>query len=181
MASHKIRITGLLALTWLIAPGLLLAASPARAATPVEHCVMQVSESSSALAPQPLCFGTTAEVEAYVRAGNAQSEMLPRTSARQAGNTVIGTVYKDINGQGSSLTFWGANGCVGRTFGFSSLSAEWSKSISSVRGANGCWVTAYTTTGYGGSKLNCTPYCSSLGAWNDNVKSLVFRPKNTFG
>jgi hypothetical protein len=50
-----------------------------------------------------------------------------------------------------------------------------------ARGTNGCWVTLYTSTSYGGSKITCGPSCSSIGSLNDRIRSLVFRPTGTFG
>jgi hypothetical protein len=93
----------------------------------------------------------------------------------------LGTAYKDANGGGSSFTFWGSSGCNGVVFGFASLPSGWDNSISSAGGSNGCWVTLYSATNYGGSRLNCTPWCGSVYGLNDNVRSIVFRPTGTFG
>ncbi|WP_052241398.1 peptidase inhibitor family I36 protein [Microbacterium hominis] len=142
---------------------------------PQEHCAVQIHPIDEQLADTNLvCFGSEAEVAQYVqgRGGVARGA---------AASLIVGTVYKDHNGGGASLTFWGSTGCAGETFGFPTLASGWDNSISSARGSNGCWLTLYTTTGYGGSRLNCTPYCASIGSWNDNVKSLVFRPTGTFG
>ncbi|SDS84672.1 peptidase inhibitor family I36 protein [Microterricola viridarii] len=143
----------------------------------VEHCAVEAAQlgSTEELA-EPVCFGTTDGLNAFlekVGAGNAARGV--------TANVLLGTVYKDANGTGASLAFYGSSGCAEVTFGFSTLTAGWDNSISSARGSNGCWLTLYTATNYGGSKLNCTPYCSSIGGWNDNVKSLVFRPAGTFG
>ena len=132
---------------------------------------------SAEVAADPVCFDTEDEVAEFI-AGVGEGE---ETARGIAASTVVGTVYKDHNGSGASLTFWGSSGCSGVTFGFPSLASGWDNSISSVRASNGCWVTLYTATSYGGSRLNCTPYCASIGSWNDNVKSLVFRPQGTFG
>jgi hypothetical protein len=153
------------------------AASAKEASGP--HCAVEVHPTAT---PEPsgapVCFDTEVEVAGYLA-----SIGVAKTSARgaAAASTVVGTVYQDTNGSGASLTFWGASGCSGVTFGFPSLASGWNNSISSVRASNGCWVTAYTATSYGGSRLNCTPYCASIGTWDDNVKSLVFRPNGTFG
>lgn len=146
-----------------------------------EHCAVQVSpitnDQDHQGAAEPVCFATEAEVTEYL-----DSLGIGDGAARgAAASVIVGTVYKDYNAGGASLTFWGTSGCAGVTFGFSSLASGWDNSISSVRGSNGCWVTLYTATSYGGSRLNCTPYCASIGSWNDNVKSLVFRPTGTFG
>lgn len=128
---------------------------------------------------EPVCFATKAEVDRFLNAkGSVKMDSVARGSSSRV---AIGTVYKDQSGGGASLTFWGASGCAGVTFGFPSLASGWDNSISSVRGANGCWVTAYTSTNYNGARLNCTPYCSALNGWNDNVRSLVFRPAGSFG
>ncbi|PVW02946.1 hypothetical protein DEA06_14310 [Microbacterium sp. Gd 4-13] len=153
----------------------------ANAAVPEDsesHCAVQVLPiGSSDIADDPVCFGTEDEVADYLAGGGVGGE----NTRGIAASTVVGTVYKDHNGSGASLTFWGSSGCSGVTFGFPSLASGWDNSISSVRATNGCWVTLYTATSYGGSRLNCTPYCASIGSWNDNVKSLVFRPQGTFG
>lgn len=164
----------------IVAASMLVSVSPASASTDEEsgHCTVEVYPIESGETEADLvCFSTEEEVAEYlsgIGVGN--------TNARGvAASTIIGTVYKDYNQGGQSLTFWGSSSCAGVTFGFPSLASGWNNSISSVRASNGCWVTLYTTTSYGGSRLNCTPYCASVGSWNDNVKSLVFRPQGTFG
>lgn len=143
-----------------------------------DHCAVQVHSIESAEPPaEPVCFDRPEQVATYLSSIGVGDE-----AARGiAVSTIVGTVYKDYNEGGQSLTFWGSSGCAGVTFGFPSLASGWDNSISSVRASNGCWVTLYTATSYGGSRLNCTPYCASIGTWNDNVKSLVFRPQGTFG
>jgi len=140
----------------------------------VEIFPLGTSEDSPA---EAVCFATEAEVAQFLDR-MAQS----RDAARAvAASVVVGTVYKDANGAGGSLTFWGSSGCAGVTFGFPTLASGWDNSVSAVRASNGCWATAYAATNYGGSRLNCTPYCASVGALNDAVKSLVFRPTGTLG
>ena len=158
----------------------LAGATPAHAATAESHCVVEVAPVSDRQAPEaPVCFETPDEVDAYLESiGVSDSSQAARGVAA---STVVGTVYKDASRGGASLTFWGSSGCSGVTFGFPSLASGWDNSISSAEGKNGCWVTLYTATNYGGARLNCTPYCASVGSWNDNVKSLVFRPTGTFG
>lgn len=145
---------------------------------PREHCAVEVypalEQRGSA---EPVCFGTEEEVVDYLTGLGVNDHAARGVAA----SIVVGTVYKDYSGAGGSLTFWGTSGCTGVTFGFPTLASGWDNSISSARGSNGCWLTLYTTTNYGGSRLNCTPYCASIGSWNDNVKSLVFRPTGTFG
>lgn len=150
----------------------------ARVPTEESHCAAQVyavgSEPDAAVAPA--CFTTASEVAEYLE--SMHSSHVARGTAAV---TIVGTVYKDANGSGASLTLWGSGSCDGVTFGFPSLASGWDNTISSARGQNGCWVTLYTSVAYGGSRLNCTPYCASIGTWNDNVKSIVFRPTGTFG
>jgi len=142
------------------------------------HCAAEVTPLEEPTPPDdPVCFGTEGEVAAYLESIQPQGWAARGANA----STIVGTVYQDTNRTGSSLTLWGANGCAGSVFGFSSLESGWTNSISSATGQNGCWVTLYTAVSYGGSRLNCTPYCASLGSWNDNVRSLVFRPNGTFG
>lgn len=142
------------------------------------HCAAQVTPLNEPTLPtDPVCFGTEVEVDAYIASIQPQGLAARRANA----STIVGTVYQGANRTGSSLTLWGANGCAGSVFGFTSLESGWTNTISSASGQNGCWVTLYTAVSYGGSRLNCTPYCASLGSWNDNVKSLVFRPNGTFG
>jgi hypothetical protein len=142
------------------------------------HCAVEIHPIDAAESTaDPVCFDTEDEVIAYVHILGERDSGSRAVSA----STIVGTVYSDANSGGQSLTFWGTSGCSGVTFGFPSLPSGWDNSISSARASNGCWVTLYTSTGYGGSRLNCTPYCASIGSWNDNVKSLVFRPTGTFG
>lgn len=143
------------------------------------HCAAEVTPlDEPTVQSDPVCFRTEAEAMEYV-----ESIQQPQNTAARGANasTILGTVYQDTNRNGSSLTLWGVNGCAGSVFGFSSLESGWTDTISSATGQNGCWLTLYTAGSYGGSRLNCTPYCASVGSWNDNVKSLVFRPTGTFG
>lgn len=153
-----------------------LTATPAVAAeqqTGESHCLVQMT--ADGFPQDPVCFETEAQRDAFAVSREARS-----TSDRSASaSTHIGTVWKDGNYRGSSMAYWGANGCAGRTFPFSSNTTGWG--ISSVKAANGCWATLYTAASYGGAKLNCTPNCAALGTWNDSVRSLIFRPKGTFG
>lgn len=142
------------------------------------HCAAEVTPlGEPAASAEHVCFGSEADVEEYLK-GIQQNNPAARSANA---STIVGTVYQDTNRTGSSLTFWGTNGCAGAVFGFSSLESGWNNSISSASGQNGCWATLYTAVSYGGARLNCTPYCASVGSWNDNVKSLVFRPSGTFG
>lgn len=146
------------------------------------HCVAEVQAMEQAGstenvpdAPDPVCFDTKEEVADYLDA------LASARSLSTASSIVLGTVYADVNYGGSSYTMWGSSGCAGVTFGFASLSGGWDTRISSARAANGCWVTLYKATNYGGEKLTCTPNCPSVGTLNDQVRSLVFRPEGTFG
>jgi len=142
------------------------------------HCAAEAAPiNDPASQGNPVCFGTELEAEQYIQGLDPQNSSMRAAAA----STILGTVYQDTNRNGSSLTLWGTNGCAGSVFGFSSLESGWNKSISSATGQNGCWVTLYTAVNYGGATLNCTPYCASISTWNDNVKSLVFRPTGTFG
>lgn len=149
-----------------------------------EHCALDLAAVAAAaelgrIAPEPVCFSSIEEVDEFLErrsAAAAESRLAAATAS-----VGVGRIYKDANKGGSSLTFWGANGCVGATYGFPSLSSGWNTSVSSLTGLNGCWATAYAAIGYSGSRVNCTPYCASLGGLNDRVKSLVFRPNGTLG
>ncbi|MBM7829537.1 hypothetical protein JOE59_000242 [Agromyces cerinus] len=164
------------------------AASPATAAetyetgakaAPAVHCAVEVQPVGTTTTPaQPVCFADRASVDRYLGAvGTADAS----TRTLAAATTSLGTVYSDINKGGSSLTFWGSSGCYGVLFGFSSLPSGWTGNISSAVGSHGCWASLYTTTGYGGLRLTCTPTCNGIGSLNDKVKSIVFRPTGTFG
>lgn len=159
------------------------AVAPVQEATAAEvdeelpYCAVEIFPLGATGDSEAVCFATEAEVAQFLDR-MAQS----RDRARAvAASVVVGTVYKDANGAGGSLTFWGSSGCAGVTFGFPSLASGWDNSVSAVRASSGCWATAYSATNYGGSRLNCTPYCASVGALNDAVKSLVFRPTGTLG
>ncbi|UOQ88218.1 hypothetical protein MUN74_13105 [Agromyces endophyticus] len=161
--------------------------APTAAATTAaeQHCAIGIDAVEAAdlageSAPEPVCFSSLAEVVDYLT-GQTTDDGSRFTASAAAASVAVGRVYTGINKGGSSLTFWGTSGCAGVTFGFPTLSSGWNTSISSVTGLNGCWATTYTATSYGGSRLNCTPYCSSLGSSNDRVKSLVFRPTGTLG
>lgn len=166
--------------------GLLMVGTvPAQASTAAEadeiYCAVEVTATPDAdtTPASPYCFTAESEVTTYLESVGVVD---PGTANRGvAANTVVGTVYKDANRGGGSLTFFGASGCAGVTFGFPSLASGWDNSISSVEGSNGCWLTLYTATNYGSARLNCTAYCASVGTWNDRVQSLVFRPTGTFG
>ncbi len=144
-----------------------------------DYCAMHVPAASenSYLPDAPVCFATQAEVRAYLTGVTTDVDR----SLAAAASVVLGTVYKDANYGGGSLTLWGEGGCVGATFGFPSLASGWNNSISSAKGAGSCWLTLYTATSYGGTRLNCTPNCATIGSLNDQVRSIVFRPTGTFG
>ena len=148
-------------------------------AAAAEHCAVEVRAVGERAAPStPVCFTEPEGVERYLDAiGTADAS----GRAVAAASTALGTVYSNSNGGGSSLTFWGSSGCYGVLFGFSSMPSGWTSNVSSAGGSNGCWVTVYGATGYGGSRLNCTPWCGGIGGLNDQVKSIVFRPTGTFG
>lgn len=172
--SRTIAVAAATICTFMIAPA--VHASTADLPDAPTHCTVEVSTVGTGQ-PQaePVCFETPAEVDEYL-------ESLRSPSARAAlVDVVLGVTYSDANGGGSSLTYWGSSGCAGVTFGFSTMPSGWSNNVSSASGSNGCWVTLYSTTGYGGSRLTCTPWCGSVGGLNDAVKSLVFRPQGTFG
>lgn len=159
------------------------AATAAAAGSAEEHCAIDITagETRRAKAAEPVCFSSIEEVDRYLEARSAAAAESRSLAAASVASVAVGRIYQDINKGGSSLTFWGSSGCAGETFGFASLSSSWSSSISSATGLNGCWATLYTATSYGGSRLNCTAYCSSISFLNDNVKSLVFRPSGTLG
>jgi len=141
------------------------------------HCAVEIFPVGQEASSEAECFATEAEVEAFL-AGPPASESGGRAAAA---SVAVGTVYKDAGGTGGSLTFWGSSGCSAATFGFPTVPSGWDNAISSVRATNDCWATVYADASYGGSRLNCTPYCASIGARNDSVKSLVFRPTGTLG
>lgn len=155
-------------------------------ASEIVHCAIEVQpiaeKSTAEVAPaetaEPVCFDTRAEVDGYLDGALSADDSRMGTASA---STILGRVYTDANGGGSSLAFWGSSGCYGVTFGFASLPSGWDNTVSSAGGSNGCWVTLYTETSYGGSRLNCTPWCGSIGTLNDRVKSLVFRPTGTLG
>lgn len=149
--------------------------APAHAEGSEVHCATEVTPiGDPAPSTKPACFDTPEEVDAYL-GGDA------RAAFGTLGSVVLGTVYKDVNYGGSSLTYWGASGCSGVTYGYPTVAAEWSSGISSVRASNSCWVTVYASVSYGGTKLTCSPDCSGLGSLNDAVRSIVFRPVGTWG
>lgn len=146
------------------------------------HCAVEIRPTAEAASAEtPVCFTTERGVERYLAAIAASRGALESPSRTSAGTVAVGTIHSDSHGGGSSLTFWGSSGCAGVSYGFASLPSNWSSIISSGGGKNGCWATMYTATNYGGSRLNCTPWCGTLGSWNDGVGSIVFRPTGTWG
>lgn len=143
------------------------------------HCAVEAYPlDGDHLPTEPACFETTEEVQQYLT--DVVAPTIPSGRALVA-DLVLGVTYSDANGGGSSLTYWGSSGCAGVTFGFATMPSGWSNNVSSATGSNGCWVTLYSATNYGGSRLTCTPWCGGVGSLNDAVKSLLFRPQGTFG
>ncbi|WP_022893924.1 hypothetical protein [Agromyces subbeticus] len=143
------------------------------------HCAVEVRPiDQPPVESVPVCFADSHGVDRYL---DAVTSADASSRGVAAASTPLGTVYSNSNGGGSSLTFWGASGCYGVVFGFSSMPSGWSSNVSSAGGSNGCWVTLYGATGYGGARLNCTPWCGGVGSLNDQVRSVVFRPTGTFG
>ena len=141
------------------------------------YCAVQVVPvGTPAGTEKPVCFGTQADVDTYLTAVTAPS--FARTAAA---STILGVVYQDANYGGGSLTMWGAGTCSAATYGFATLDAGWTNSISSAKGSSSCWLTLYSATSYGGDRINCTPACASLSTMNDRSRSVVFRPVGTFG
>ena len=147
------------------------------------HCAVEIQPAAElAAAEAPVCFTTKGDVTRYLDAVTAsERSRVDASGLAVASSVAVGTVYSNSNGGGSSLTFWGSSGCAGVTFGFASLPSNWSSIVSSGGGSNGCWATMYASTGYAGSRINCTPWCGGLGALNDRVRSIVFRPTGTWG
>lgn len=164
-----------------------LPASAASAAVPDEndaetHCAVEVAPIGEAPATSaPVCFDTEAEAVAFIDSLQHSARAGTSAASAAASLTLLGTVYSNINGGGSSYTFFGSSGCSGVTFGFATLAAGWSTIISSARSETGCWMTLYSTANYGGSRLNCTPWCASVYDMNDKVKSIVFRQTGQYG
>jgi hypothetical protein len=170
-------IVGALVATLTVVPIQTAMAEPSPATLP--YCAVEIFPVGESNHPpaEEVCFATEDEVAEFI-AGTSQ----PDPGARAvAASVAVGTVYKDAGGAGASLTFFGANACAGESFGFPAVQSSWAGSISSVRAASGCWGTAFADVNYGGSRLSCSPYCSTLGGLNDSVRSLVFRPAGSNG
>lgn len=167
-------VTMALAVSALVPTAGVTSAAPETAAE--VHCVGEALPVGSAdPAPEPVCFDTPEEAADFL-------EGVTQVHARGlAANVVLGTVYETANFGGSTYTFWGSSACNSATYGFASLTGGWDSRISSARSANGCWVTLYQATSYGGAKMTCMPNCSSVGGLNDQVRSIVFRPEGTIG
>lgn len=140
-----------------------------------EYCAVRVEPLLVDATPAPpVCFDTQSDVDAYLAGVTAA----PSFARAAAASTVLGTVYKDANYGGGSLSLYGTGSCSGATFGFADLDGAWQNAISSAKAFAGCYVSLYTARSYGGTQLLCTPNCASLGTLNDRVLSLVFRPGN---
>lgn len=167
--------------------GLVLVPAMAQAATPAplqdpsgNYCASQIT--TDAPMGEIVCFDTQGELDNYLTqtgVGVPNADLAATTSAE----VVLGTVYKDANLKGASLTLWGSGSvCDGVTYGFSSLASGWDNSISSGVAVTGCWMTMYDETSYRGDKITCTPVCDTVGSLlNDKVKSIVFKPTGQFG
>lgn len=137
------------------------------------------------------CFASAEEATAFIEAGAPGdreklladfSSLLPQARFAPLGTVHLGTTWTGINRTGSSLMYWGTgSGCYGATYGFPSLPSGWGAAMRSAEGENNCFVTLYTSGSYGGSALNCTPYCGGIGSWAGSVGSMVFRPWGTYG
>jgi hypothetical protein len=140
-----------------------------------DYCAVKIEQAGSVAAPAPpTCFDTQSEVDAYLSAVTAPSAFARSSTT----STVLGTVYKDANYGGGSLSFYGTGNCTGVTYGFASLDSAWQNTISSAKAYASCWVSLYSAPSYGGSQLLCTPNCATLGTMNDRALSLVFRPNS---
>ncbi|WP_349865485.1 peptidase inhibitor family I36 protein [Leifsonia sp. WHRI 6310E] len=148
------------------------AASPS---TGGDYCAVKIEELGSTSTPaSPVCFETQKGADAYLAAVTSRSSLARAAMA----SVVLGTVYKDANYGGGSLSFYGSGSCAGVTFGFATLDTAWRNAISSARAYSGCFVSLYSAASYGGTQLMCAPNCATLGPLNDRVLSLVFRPAN---
>lgn len=128
-----------------------------------------------------ICFGHENSVDAYLTEQGIRIQAPSAQSRTTAASVVLGRAYQDTNLRGASFTYYGSSGCAGATFGFSPLASGWTNTISSAQGTNGCWLTLYSATGFGGDRQNCTPTCTSVLRFNDAVKSIVFRPTGQLG
>jgi hypothetical protein len=170
-------IVGALVATLTVVPIQTAMAEPSPATLP--YCAVEIFPVGESNHPpaEEVCFATEDEVAEFI-AGTSQ----PDPGARAvAASVAVGTVYKDAGGAGASLTFFGANACAGESFGFPAVQSSWAGTISSVRAASGCWATAYPQANYAGSRVNCPPYCATMGSLNDAVGSLIFRPAGSAG
>lgn len=136
------------------------------------------------------CFDSFDEAQSFIEAGApGDLEQLigvdgaaGRSAAAAAATVTIGRVWTGGSRSGSELIHWGTgSGCYGVTFGFPSLPAGWNDNIRSAEGYSNCWATHYENASYGGSRLNCIPYCSNLGFLDGQSSSIVYRPVGTYG
>ena len=168
----------------LIAGGFVLAVLPAAGSyaetgnslvpTSVDQfCAVEIAP-GSAMMPEPQCFDSKIKRDSYFDfEGIRQSTSEIRAASS---SVVLGTLYKDANRQGASLTLWGAGTCSNATYGFASIALDWAHSVTSAASRSGCSMTLYTGTNYTGQFHVCATVCNSIGNVNDNVNSVVFRP-----
>lgn len=172
--------------------GVLHTEIPASATVTQEVCTVggvAVPEGQSAPADIPLvvsCFSSLIAAEEFIKAGapGDLEQLAPQARGEVApmSTVIIGRQYTAVSRGGSVLVQWGTgSGCYGTTYGFPSMPTGWNDVIRSTEGFNNCWVSDYTSTSYGGSVLNCTPYCSSMGSFATLTSSVVYRPSGTFG
>jgi hypothetical protein len=108
--------------------------------------------------------------------------VLAGTSAKVAPadtTTIIGIHWEHEDRGGRDRIYYvkGAAPCAsGRVWQIAALDAGWDGLVSSAEAFGGCGTfVQFGSKGYGGQSRACTPYCASLGALNDKVKSVRWR------
>jgi hypothetical protein len=172
----------------------------ANAATPVSnpngsYCAMQLQPADS---PQPesspLCFDTDTQLQTYLTSVGVQGADTTTSSVKARSLTVeattsgsavlLGEVFQDVYYGGAKMALWGQDGCQnGGVYGWPTLPAGWSNSISSGHGNDTCYLQMYPLQNYmdDGMKITCSWECITMSTMNDRAQSIKFTPYGVFG
>lgn len=157
------------------------------------YCAVQLHTiQSGAENSDPVCFATDTALQSYlgsVGVKQASTSTVKTRSLAAAATTsgsavLLGEVFQDVYYAGAKMAFWGQDGCQdGATYGWPTLPAAWSNSISSGHGNDTCYLQMYPLQNYmdDGMKITCSWECITMSTMNDRAQSLKFTPYGVFG
>lgn len=174
----------------------LFSASPARAATPANHCVAQLSPVQAGQTTSDIqsytCYATLSESIFAATRGrvnlpdNASKEVISQmvqtyelsNAVQPQAPNIIAIFNADINFGGASLT-WQTTGpscTTGATYGMSSMPKGWNDVVSSVLGGYyGCrWYHLWIDSNYSSGGYCYTGSTSNVGFIMNDLTSSVY-------